>query len=87
MPIYEYGCTACGKTFEEWQKISEPALTQCKLCGDQAVERLLSATSFSLKGGGWYKDLYSSSPKSTGDARAETATKPATKPATKTDAA
>ena len=61
MPIYEYGCAACGKTFEEWQKISEPPLTACKLCGDRAVERLLSASSFSLKGGGWYKDLYASS--------------------------
>lgn len=62
MPIYEYRCEKCHKTFEKFQKISEAPLATCKDCGG-SVKRLISETSFSLKGGGWYKDGYSSSPK------------------------
>jgi len=59
MPTYEYECTK-GHTFEVVQRISEPALTHCKLCKAKA-KRLISAPSFILKGGGWYADGYSSS--------------------------
>ncbi|MGI5861218.1 MAG: FmdB family zinc ribbon protein [Myxococcales bacterium] len=59
MPIYEYECKKCGR-YEVTQRITEDALTACKTCG-QPVRRLISETSFALKGGGWYKDLYSSS--------------------------
>ncbi len=64
MPIYEYECSACGQQFEEWQKMSDPPVRTCPKCGetgDGKVQRLISATAFHLKGGGWYKDLYSSS--------------------------
>lgn len=60
MPIYEYACTACGHQFEEWQKMSDPPVRVCPQCGQEKVERLISRTSFQLKGGGWYSDLYSS---------------------------
>ena len=61
MPIYEYECDKCG-AFEVMQKISEAPLTECETCHGP-VHRLVSHhTSFQLKGGGWYKDLYSSSP-------------------------
>lgn len=59
MPIYEYHCKACGKNFETLQKISEPPLATCPACGKK-VRRLISQTSFALKGGGWYKDGYAS---------------------------
>lgn len=59
MPIYEYHCTACGKHFEILQKITEEPLATCPACGKQ-VRRLISQTSFTLKGGGWYKDGYAS---------------------------
>jgi putative FmdB family regulatory protein len=59
MPIYEYHCKSCKKTFEVFQKITDEPLKKCKDCGGK-VERLISETSFSLKGGGWYKDGYSS---------------------------
>lgn len=62
MPVYEYRCGACGHEFEEWQKISEPPIKTCPTCKKKKVERLISATSFVLKGGGWYKDLYSAKP-------------------------
>lgn len=61
MPIYEYACGACGHAFEEWQKMSDPPVKTCPKCKKKKVEKLISQTAFQLKGGGWYKDLYSSS--------------------------
>lgn len=60
MPIYEYRCKGCKKEFEVLQKITDEPLAACPKCGKQ-VKRLISQTSFSLKGGGWYKDGYASS--------------------------
>jgi putative FmdB family regulatory protein len=59
VPIYEYRCEQCGKTFEYTQRISEEPKKVCEACGGP-LERLISQTSFALKGSGWYKDLYSS---------------------------
>jgi putative FmdB family regulatory protein len=58
MPIYEYACNACGHRFEEWQKMSDPPVRTCPKCKAKKVEKLISQTSFTLKGGGWYSDLY-----------------------------
>ena len=58
MPIYEYACSACGHQFENIQKISDPLLTDCPECGADELRKLVSATSFHLKGSGWYKDHY-----------------------------
>jgi putative FmdB family regulatory protein len=58
MPIYEYACAACGHKFEEWQKMSDKPVTVCPKCKAKKVEKLISHTSFKLKGGGWYSDLY-----------------------------
>src|SRR5262245_32127246 len=60
MPVYEYECGACGHRFEEWQKMSDKPIRTCPKCKAKKVEKLISATSFQLKGGGWYSDLYSS---------------------------
>src|SRR3954465_2399520 len=60
MPVYEYECGACSHRFEEWQKMSDKPIKTCPKCKKKKVERLISQTSFQLKGGGWYKDLYSS---------------------------
>lgn len=59
MPVYEYECKACGRDFEYQQRMSDPDKTTCEVCSG-ALERLISRTAFSLKGGGWYKDLYAS---------------------------
>lgn len=56
MPIYEYRCRSCGD-FEYTQRISEPPLTRCPHCGGK-VHRLISQTSFVLKGSGWYVTDY-----------------------------
>ena len=58
MPIYEYGCKSCGHQFEEIQKVSDAPLSVCPKCGDEGLKKLISAPSFHLKGGGWYKDHY-----------------------------
>jgi len=85
MPVYEYACTQCGKHFEELQKVSDKPLKKCKNCGGK-LERLISQTSFALKGGGWYKDGYSSpKPAASGEAKAKespAAEKPAAKSGT-----
>ncbi|OGQ21574.1 MAG: hypothetical protein A3I05_03480 [Deltaproteobacteria bacterium RIFCSPLOWO2_02_FULL_44_10] len=62
MPIYEYQCEKCSKAFERFQKITDLPLTICPDC-QGAVKRIVSRTSFTLKGGGWYKDGYGSSAK------------------------
>ncbi len=59
MPVYEYECKACGRDFEYQQRMTDPDKTTCEQCGG-SLERLISRTAFSLKGGGWYKDLYAS---------------------------
>ncbi|HET9156778.1 MAG TPA: zinc ribbon domain-containing protein [Myxococcaceae bacterium] len=68
MPIYEYDCSQCHKTSDTLQKVNDPPPETCPHCGARnTLSRLLSRTSFVLKGGGWYADLYSSSkPKSEG---------------------
>ena len=69
MPTYEYECRACGHEFEREQRIREDPVKTCPRCRKGEVRRLISRTSFVLKGGGWYSDLYSSKPaaKSDGD--------------------
>ena len=60
MPVYEYECSDCQSVVEIQQKISEPPLTSCPEC-QGPVKKLMSMTSFQLKGGGWYADGYGSS--------------------------
>lgn len=78
MPVYEYKCNACGREFEVQQRMSDPELTDCEVCGKKALERLISRTAFSLKGGGWYKDLYSSSKPESKSTETKTESKPDT---------
>ncbi len=59
MPVYEYKCSACERVFEMQQKISDPPLKTCSECGGD-MKKLVSASAFHLKGGGWYADGYSS---------------------------
>jgi putative FmdB family regulatory protein len=59
MPIYEYQCENCSRRFEVMQRMTEPLLATCKQCGGH-VRRLISQTSFVLKGGGWYVTDYPS---------------------------
>ncbi len=72
MPIYEYKCRLCGFSFEIMQKVDDRA-PKCnnvvvsgsleQRCGGKC-KKLISRGSFSLKGGGWYRDGYVKSIKS-----------------------
>jgi putative FmdB family regulatory protein len=57
MPIYEYKCQKCGRQFEAFQGITDPELKSCKFCKGK-VHKLVSLSSFSLKGSGWYVTDY-----------------------------
>ena len=59
MAIYEYRCEHCG-VFEEMQRITDPPLARCPKCRKK-VQRLISSTSFQLKGTGWYVTDYARS--------------------------
>ena len=57
MPIYEYECQKCGARLERIQKFSDPILTECPKCKGR-LKKLISNTSFVLKGTGWYVTDY-----------------------------
>jgi putative FmdB family regulatory protein len=61
MPIYEYLCEKCEREFEVEQRITDEPIRSCPHCRARKVRRLISQTSFVLKGSGWYSDLYASS--------------------------
>ena len=94
MPLYEYQCTACGAVEEAIQKFSDAPLTTCRHCSGK-LSKLISQSSFHLKGTGWYVTDYAdkSRPSSSSDAtgnKKDTAaaattgnTDSVTKPATK----
>jgi putative FmdB family regulatory protein len=58
MPIYEYRCTACGSEWEEVQKITDSPVEVCPECREPQAHRLISRTSFMLRGTGWYVTDY-----------------------------
>lgn len=64
MPIYEYRCSQCNHIFEEWaQHFDSPDCEPCPECGGKA-SRIVSNTSFVLKGQGWYVTEYGNKNKS-----------------------
>ncbi|MCD6042592.1 MAG: zinc ribbon protein [Burkholderiales bacterium] len=88
MPIYEYRCAECGQEHEILQKVSEPPLTECPACGKPALQKLLSAAGFQLKGSGWYATDFKGGGKKPADKKTEAKTeaKAEAKTETKTDA-
>ena len=74
MPIYEYRCEKCG-TFEATQRITDKPIGKCPTCKAK-VKKLISHTSFQLKGSGWYITDYARKGKS-GDGNSDDAAKPA----------
>jgi putative FmdB family regulatory protein len=65
MPVYEYKCGKCG-TFEATQRITDKSLTRCPTCKGK-VKKLISSTSFQLKGTGWYVTDYARKDKGTSE--------------------
>jgi len=81
MPIYEYKCEDCGCVFEVLQRISDPPVKVCQCCNGHHVHKLISLSSFSLKGSGWYVTDYAKKSSSSSNAG-----KPAKKKEKKKDA-
>jgi len=73
MPIYEYKCQNCG-TFEITQRITDKSLGKCPSCKGK-VKKLISNTSFQLKGTGWYITDYARKGANGGDAKGENGSK------------
>lgn len=93
MPVYEYECLNCGETHEVRQKFTDKALSTCPRCSG-TLKKLISNTSFILKGTGWYKTDYASKPAESGKkphakkdsgAESKTETKAETKSESKTE--
>ncbi len=61
MPLYEYQCAECGGIEEAIQKFSDAPLTVCRHCSGK-LNKLISQSSFHLKGTGWYVTDYSKKP-------------------------
>ncbi|MCZ7585764.1 MAG: zinc ribbon domain-containing protein [Deltaproteobacteria bacterium] len=80
MPIYEYFCADCNDVHEVSQRISEGSLVSCPKCSSPKVRKLISQSSFQLKGSGWYTTDYArtSTPSNgNGHAAASASTSPA----------
>jgi putative FmdB family regulatory protein len=84
MPIYEYHCKQCGE-FEVMQRITDRALRRCPTC-QKKVTKLISNTSFQLKGTGWYVTDYARKDGKSKDTAKDATTETAeTKTETKTE--
>jgi putative FmdB family regulatory protein len=79
MPLYEYLCDSCRKVSEVMQKFSDHPLETCPVegCGGRVV-KLVSMSSFALKGSGWYTTDYKPKPAA---AAQKTESAPAAEPA------
>ena len=61
MPTYEYHCKACGREFEAVQKMTDPDLVKCEVCGKDELEKLISWTS--VGSDSWRAALKADNPK------------------------
>ena len=55
MPTYQYACTECGHSFEQFQSFSDDALTVCPVC-DGKLRKLFNAVGVVFKGSGFYRN-------------------------------
>ena len=84
MPLYEYQCDTCGHRFEVIQKFSDALVKVCPKCG-AAVQKLISAPAFQLKGSGWYVTDYAKSGSGNTESKSEKSDKAESKAETKTE--
>lgn len=54
MPVYEYQCKNCGQRFEKIQPVTADPLTECEICGQGPIRRVLHPVGVIFKGSGWY---------------------------------
>lgn len=66
MPIYEYECKKCGHQTEAWQRSSDSPIAECEMCHGK-MKKLISQSTFHLKGTGWYVTDYASKSRTRSD--------------------
>jgi putative FmdB family regulatory protein len=86
MPIYEYKCRKCGKQFEVIQGVTDDAVKECNFCRG-TVDKLISLSSFQLKGSGWYVTDYGGKKPLVSESREETSSVTEKSESSKTSAA
>ena len=88
MPIYEYVCDKCRNHIELLHKVGDPAPKRCEKCRKGKMEKIVSRTSFQLKGSGWYVSDYAKKApagKSEGKSEAKAESKYESKPDAKSE--
>jgi putative FmdB family regulatory protein len=65
VPIYEYRCPN-GHTFEVFQRMTDPAVQTCQVCGASPVEKVLFPVAVHFKGSGFYSTDYGRSGRKAG---------------------
>jgi putative FmdB family regulatory protein len=54
VPTYQYACTECGHSFEQFQSFHDDALTHCPEC-DGRLRKVFNAVGVVFKGSGFYR--------------------------------
>ena len=57
MPIYEYRCPN-GHLFELFQRMDDPPPTECEVCGEGPLEKVLHPVPVFFRGSGFYSTDY-----------------------------
>ncbi len=83
MPTYQYACTECRHSFEQFQSFSEDSLTVCPECSGK-LRKLFNAVGVVFKGSGFYRNDSRSTSVSS-DAPASSETKSDSSSGTKTE--
>jgi len=55
MPTYDYECKQCDETFEVFQSITAPKLTDCPTCGGPVTRLIGTGSGIVFKGSGFYE--------------------------------
>jgi putative FmdB family regulatory protein len=55
VPTYQYACTECGHSFEQFQSFADDALTECPTCGGR-LRKVFNSVGIVFKGSGFYRN-------------------------------
>ena len=56
MPTYEYACSSCDTTHDIVQKMTDPTLTECPVCGEPTLRKVFNGVGVVFKGSGFYRN-------------------------------
>ncbi|HEX9716713.1 MAG TPA: FmdB family zinc ribbon protein [Actinomycetota bacterium] len=79
MPTYEYACTKCGQHVEVFQRLSEPSLSTCGVCGGP-LRKVFHPAGIVFKGSGFYATDNRAKPKTKTPSEPKGESKPTSEP-------